>query len=120
GRDDFQIALCAQRQQSILCTPPWMHTAKYSSDAGVLFDERDSFLQIATAEQDVVERGRHLIDERHVSILRSLRDAGSWTKNGGNLQKASARQGHELRNSLPGTGERKKIMRRRHVICGAF
>ena len=47
-----------------MCAAAGVDSAECSADAGVLLDEGDAFLQIAAAEKDVVEHGRHLVDER--------------------------------------------------------
>ncbi len=50
-----------------------MDAAECGADAGVFFDEVDAAIEIAAAEEDVVEHGGRLIDCRH--------EIGSATQN---------------------------------------
>src|SRR5215475_9264736 len=61
GRDDFQIATLAEREQCVLRSASWMDAAKRRANAGALFDEGNAAVKIATTEQDVIEQRRHLL-----------------------------------------------------------
>ena len=56
----------------------WMNSTESGPHAGVLLDEIDAALQIVAAEKNVVEQGRHLIDQRHVGFLPLLNEKSSW------------------------------------------
>ena len=55
-----------------------MNSAERGADAGVLFDEVYAALQIVAAEENVIEHGWHLIDERHVGFLLVLSAKSTW------------------------------------------
>jgi len=67
GRDDFEIAAGAEGQESVASAAAGVNTAKGSLDASEMFDEGDADFEGLRAEEDVVEHGRHLIDEREVT-----------------------------------------------------
>ena len=61
GGDDFKISSCPKREKGILRAASWVDAAKRSTNARSLLDESDALVEIATAQQNVVEQGRHLI-----------------------------------------------------------
>ena len=95
GRDDFQVAALSEREKRIFSTAARMNSAKFGSHASVLFDEGDTRLEVAAAEKDVIEHGRHLIDERHIGFLLALREEDRRRKRGRNtkLNEGSAAHG---------------------------
>ena len=61
GRNDFQIVPLTERKQGILRAAAGMNTAEHRRHAHLLFDESDSTIQIARAEQDVIQFFTHSI-----------------------------------------------------------
>ena len=60
-----------------------MDTAECGAHAGVLFDEIDAALQVVAAEKNVIEHGRHLIDQRGVGGIFLLRNQCSGDESSG-------------------------------------
>jgi hypothetical protein len=48
-----------------------MNSAECGADAGMLFDEVYAALQIIAAEENVIEHGRHLINQGDIGFLLS-------------------------------------------------
>src|SRR5580658_1590529 len=65
GGDDFEVAAgvqfraarLAEREESIARAASRMDAAECGRDAGVLFDEGDTAIEIAAAEKDMIEHG---------------------------------------------------------------
>jgi hypothetical protein len=55
GGNDFEIVFFAEREESIVCPASGVDSAECGTDAGVFFDEGDAEIEIAAAEEDVVE-----------------------------------------------------------------
>ena len=64
GRDDFEIATGAQREQRVLRATTGVDSAECGADSAVFFDKVDAALEIVAAEKDVVEHRWHLINQR--------------------------------------------------------
>ena len=60
-RHDFQVAALAEREERVAGAAAGMHSAKRGADASVLLEEIDAAIEIAAAENDVVEQRRHVI-----------------------------------------------------------
>ena len=61
GRDDFQIVPLTEREQGIVRAAAGMNAAEHRRHAHMLFDESDSGIQIARAEQQMIQFFRHCI-----------------------------------------------------------
>lgn len=60
GGDDFEIVLFPERNQRVARSAPRMDAAVSWSDTRMLLDERDASIEVARAEQDVVEGSGHV------------------------------------------------------------
>jgi len=56
GRDDFEIAIFAEREQRVLRAGAGMDSTECCAHAGALFDERDAFFQVGATDQNVIEQ----------------------------------------------------------------
>src|SRR5712691_9279210 len=59
--DDFEITALAERKERVACAAAGMDAAERGANAGFLFDEIDAAVEIAAAENDVVEQSGHLL-----------------------------------------------------------
>src|SRR5512140_1960889 len=59
GGDDLQVAPLAEGEKRVARTAARMHAAEGRADAGAALDELDALVQVAAAEQHVVERAGH-------------------------------------------------------------
>ena len=56
GCNDFEIAILAEREERVAGAGSGMNPTKGGADAGALFNEGDSGIEVARAQQDVVEQ----------------------------------------------------------------
>ena len=85
GGDDFKIAAVAKREQGVARTASRVNAADGGADAGVVFDESNSRVQVVGAEQNVIE---------HRGGLGSSQYAGSEGGCGCEQEKLAAVESH--------------------------
>lgn len=60
GRDDFEIASFAEGQKRVASAATGMNSAKCGTDTRSVLHERNAFIEIAAAEENVIEKGGHV------------------------------------------------------------
>ena len=60
-RDDFEILSFTKREKRITGPAAWMNTAERRANSKLFFDESDTAVEIAAAEENMVEHFRRVI-----------------------------------------------------------
>ncbi len=83
GGDDFKIPSCAEREEGVLRAASRVNAAERSSNARALLDKGNAPVEITAAQENVVERGGH--------VIHSPSECRHCESTAGNAKKQSAR-----------------------------
>ena len=56
GRDDFEIVICAEREQRVARARAGMDSTERGANAGALFDKLDACVEVGASAQNVIEQ----------------------------------------------------------------